>query len=249
MTVSRTDPLANAIAAERFRVAAAAVAARQAGRPRAVGHERPEVNAYYNPMMNQVTFPAAILQPPFFDPGADPAVNYGETGATIGHEMGHGFDDEGRQFDAHGQAARLVDQGIGRPLQRACAEAGRSVRRLRADPGRPHQGRADARRESRRSRRAGGGLCRLSPLRRAPRRAGGDRRLYRRPALLHRLRAELAGQGARRRVARATASNPHSPEEYRVNGIVRNMDAWYAAFGVKPGDKLYLAPEDRVHVW
>ena len=76
------------------------------------------MNAYYNPLMNQVTFPAAILQPPFFDPAADPAVNYGETGATIGHEMGHGFDDEGRQYRRAGPAARLVDQGIGRPLHR-----------------------------------------------------------------------------------------------------------------------------------
>ena len=63
------------------------------------------VNAYYNPLANQITFPAAILQPPFFDPNADPAVNYGAIGAVIGHEMGHGFDDQGRQFDATGEFA------------------------------------------------------------------------------------------------------------------------------------------------
>ena len=61
------------------------------------------VNAYYNPLMNQITFPAAILQPPFFDPAPDPAVNYGAIGAVIGHEIGHGFDDQGRQFDASGR--------------------------------------------------------------------------------------------------------------------------------------------------
>ena len=61
------------------------------------------VNAYYNPLMNQITFPAAILQPPFFDPNADPAVNYGAIGAVIGHEIGHGFDDQGREFDEAGK--------------------------------------------------------------------------------------------------------------------------------------------------
>ena len=81
------------------------------------------INAYYDPTPNQITFPAAILQPPFFDPNADPAVNYGAIGATIGHEMGHGFDDEGRQFDAHGQAPRLVDRRRRPSSTRAHADA------------------------------------------------------------------------------------------------------------------------------
>ncbi len=82
----------------------AAVAAPKAGRPRRCGTCCPQTNnAYYDPTQNQITFPAAILQPPYFDPNADPASNYGSIGATIGHEIGHGFDDQGRKFDAKGQ--------------------------------------------------------------------------------------------------------------------------------------------------
>ena len=78
------------------------------------------INAYYDPFTNQITFPAAILQPPFFDPAADPAANYGAIGAVIGHEMGHGFDDEGRKFDATGRAPRLVERRPRRrPIRRA----------------------------------------------------------------------------------------------------------------------------------
>ena len=103
MVISAADPLANDVAANtlQWRLQLSRMT-----KPvdRALWYMTPqEVNAYYDPTKNQVTFPAAILQPPFFDPAADPAVNYGETGATIGHEMGHGFDDEGRQFDAQGR--------------------------------------------------------------------------------------------------------------------------------------------------
>jgi hypothetical protein len=103
MRVTRADPLANIMASGDFEWK---LELSRLGKPvdRSLWDMNvQEVNAYYNPLMNQVTFPAAILQPPFFDPAADPAVNYGETGATIGHEMGHGFDDEGRQFDARGR--------------------------------------------------------------------------------------------------------------------------------------------------
>jgi len=103
MKVSRADPLANDLASDRFEWN---LQLSRLGKPvdRTLWDMTPQtVNAYYDPVMNQVTFPAAQLQPPFFDASADPAVNYGETGATIGHEMGHGFDDEGRQFDAAGK--------------------------------------------------------------------------------------------------------------------------------------------------
>ena len=75
------------------------------------GMTPPTVNAYYNPQMNDINFPAGVLQPPLYDPKMDDAPNYGNTGSTIGHELTHGFDDEGRQFDAQGQSERLVDQG------------------------------------------------------------------------------------------------------------------------------------------
>ena len=88
--------------------------------------------------MNEIVFPAAILQPPFFDPAADPAVNYGAIGVVIGHEISHGFDDQGRQYDAQGVAARLVDAGRRHRLHRAGQQADQAVRRLRAAVGDVH---------------------------------------------------------------------------------------------------------------
>ena len=84
------------------------------------------MNAYYNPQMNDINFPAGVLQPPLYDPKLDDAPNYGNTGGTIGHELTHGFDDEGRQFDAAGQPARLVD-GRGRQGVRAARAAASST--------------------------------------------------------------------------------------------------------------------------
>jgi endothelin-converting enzyme/putative endopeptidase len=173
------------------------------------------VNAYYDPTMNQVTFPAAQLQPPFFDPAADPAVNYGETGATIGHEMGHGFDDEGRQFDAKG---RLRDWWTKGSAERYTAHAQNLVHQFDAYVARHGE---------------------------PPVIDGytGDQRFF--------IAYAQSWQGKQREGAlRAQLlSNPHSPDAYRVNGIVRNIDPWYAAFHVKPGDALYLPPDQRVHVW
>ena len=90
------------------------------------------VNAYYNPGVNEICFPAAILRPPFFDAGADPALNYGGIGAVIGHEIGHGFDDQGSQYDGDGNLDELVDRRRPGPLHRARRQAHRPVRRLRA---------------------------------------------------------------------------------------------------------------------
>ena len=249
MTVSRTDPLGNAIAAEDFQWKL-----ELSRLPKPVDRSLwdmnvQEVNAYYNPLMNQVTFPAAILQPPFFDPAADPAVNYGETGATIGHEMGHGFDDEGRQFDAQG---KLRDWWTKESADRYTAHAQKLVAQF--DGYEPIPG-VHIKGELTLGENLGdlGGLeAAYAAYRRYVARHGeppvidgytGDQRFF--------IAYAQSWQGkAREGALRAQLlSNPHSPEEYRVNGIVRNMDAWYAAFGVKPGDKLYLAPEDRVHVW
>ncbi|MEA3002059.1 MAG: putative endopeptidase [Sphingomonadales bacterium] len=249
LRVSRADPLANAIASNNFDWR---LQLSRLGKPvdRALWDMNvQEVNAYYNPLMNQVTFPAAILQPPFFDPAADPAVNYGETGATIGHEMGHGFDDEGRQFDAKG---RLRDWWTKQSADRYTAHAQSLVRQFDAYepiPGVHIKGQLTL----------GENLGDLGGLeaaylayRRYVSRHGeppvidgttGDQRFF--------IAYAQSWQGkAREGALRAQLlSNPHSPEEYRVNGIVRNVDAWYAAFDVKPGEKLYLPPEQRVHVW
>ena len=110
------------------------------------------VNAYYNPGMNEIVFPAAILQPPFFDLKADDAVNYGGIGAVIGHEIGHGFDDQGSKYDGDGNMNELVDRRRPQGVRQAGQDADRAVQRLRARPApRPARQRgADDRREHRR---------------------------------------------------------------------------------------------------
>jgi endothelin-converting enzyme/putative endopeptidase len=250
LRVSRTDPLGNAMASAGFQWR---LGLSRLGKPvdRTLWEMTPQtVNAYYDPTLNQVTVPAAILQPPFFDPHADPAVNYAETGATtIGHEMGHGYDDEGRQFDAQG---RLRDWWTPLTADRYKVKADRLADQFDAYepiPGTHIKGRltlgenlADL----------GGIETAYAAYRRYVARHGeppvidgftGDQRFF--------LAYAAAWQGkAREGAVRAQLlSNPHSPDKYRVNGIVRNFDPWYAAFDVKPGDKMYLPPEQRVHVW
>ena len=249
MKVSRTDPLANDMNADQF---GWNLQLSRLGKPvdRALWDMNvQEVNAYYNPVMNQVTFPAGILQPPFFDPNADPAVNYGETGATIGHEMGHGFDDEGRQFDASG---KLRDWWTAQSAERYTAHAQNLVKQF--DSYEPIPG-VHIKGQLTLGENLGdlGGLeAAYDAYRRYVARHGepavidgytGDQRFF--------LAYAQSWQGKAREDALRSQllNNPHSPEEYRVNGIVRNMDEWYKAFNVQPGDKLYLAPADRVHVW
>ena len=247
--VSRTDPLANAMAAARFDWQ---LQLSRLGKPvdRSLWDMTPQtVNAYYNPLMNQVTFPAAILQPPFFDPAADPAVNYGETGATIGHEMGHGFDDEGRQYDAQG---RLRDWWTKASAERYTAHAQMLVKQFDAYepiPGVRIKGQLTL---GENLGDLGGLEAAYAAYRRYVSRHGeprvidgftGDQRFF--------LAYAQSWQGKAREGALRSQllSDPHSPEQYRVNGIVRNFEPWYAAFAVKPGDALYLPPESRVRVW
>jgi putative endopeptidase len=249
MRVSRADPLANAMSSDHFQWK---LQLSRLEKPvdRSLWDMNPQtVNAYYDPTMNQVTFPAAQLQPPFFDAAADPAVNYGETGATIGHEMGHGFDDEGRQFDAKG---RLRDWWTKASADRYTVHAQMLVRQFDGYeplPGVHIKGQltlgenlADL----------GGLETAYAAYRRYVARHGepavidgytGDQRFF--------IAYAQSWQGKARDEALRSQllGNPHSPEKYRVNGIVRYVDAWYAAFGVKPGAGLYLAPAQRVHVW
>ncbi len=249
MAVSPGDPLANAVASDHFEWR---LQLSRLGKPvdRTLWDMTPQtVNAYYDPTMNQVTFPAAILQPPFFDPAADPAVNYGETGATIGHEMGHGFDDEGRQFDAQG---RLRDWWTKESADRYTAHAQNLVKQFdgyEPIPGTHIKGQLTL---GENLGDLGGLEAAYAAYRRYVSRHGeprvidgftGDQRFF--------IAYAQSWQGKEREGAlRAQLlSDPHSPDAYRVNGIVRNVDPWYAAFGVKPGEKLYLAPSERVHVW
>ncbi|HWA63612.1 MAG TPA: M13-type metalloendopeptidase [Caulobacteraceae bacterium] len=206
------------------------------------------VNAYYSPTRNEIVFPAAILQPPFFDPNADPAVNYGGIGGVIGHEMTHGFDDEGRQFAGDGslsdwwapqdaakfkvQADRLGAQySAFEPLPGAHVKGDQTMGENIAD--------------------LGGVLVALDAYhaslhgKPAPVLDGitGDQRVFFGWAQVWR------GASRDDALRRQLVSDPHSPPHERVNGPLRNVDAWYRAFGVKPGDPLYLPPEQRVRIW
>jgi predicted metalloendopeptidase len=206
------------------------------------------VNAYYNPPMNEIVFPAAILQAPFFDPAADPAVNYGGIGAVIGHEIGHGFDDQGRKSDGDGV---LRDWWTEEDAERFAERSDRLVAQY--DSFSPLDGMfVNGRLTLGENIGDVGGLeiayhaYRLSLKgEEAPVLNGitGDQRFFLSYAQIWKgkMRDEM--------MATLVASNPHSPVEFRVNGAVPNIDAWYAAFGVEEGDAMYLAPEERVRIW
>ncbi len=206
------------------------------------------VNAYYSSTKNEIVFPAAILQPPFFDPMADPAINYGAIGGVIGHEMTHGFDDQGRKSDGDG---RLTDWWTKEDAERFDARAQALATQYSAFeplPGAKVNGSltlgeniADL----------GGLLLGLDAYHAslkgqpAPVIDGltGDQRVF--LGWAQAWRSKFRDDALRRQIA----TDPHSPDMLRVNGVVHNVDAWYGAYVVKPGEKLYLAPDQRVKIW
>jgi putative endopeptidase len=208
------------------------------------------VNAYYNPVLNEIVFPAAILQPPFFNLSADPAVNYGAIGAVIGHEMGHGFDDQGAKSDGTGNLRdwwteadkanfeklqdRLVAQYNGFcPFDegKTCVNGELTLGENIGDLG----GLSLAYRAYRLS--LGGKEAPVIGE------ASGDQRFFMAWAQVWRAKAreELARQ--------YLVTDPHSPPKYRINGVVRNFDEWYRAFEVTEEAALYLSEEKRVRIW
>lgn len=206
------------------------------------------VNAYYNSAFNEIVFPAAILQPPFFDVNADPAVNYGAIGAVIGHEMGHGFDDQGSKSDADGiQRNWWTDEDRARFEQRTRA-LGAQYDAYCPLPGQCVNGALTMGENI-------GDLGGLSMAwtayqlslggKPAPVIDGftGAQRFFLSWAQVWR------GKYRDESLLTLIKTNPHSPGMYRANGPVRNLDAWYQAFDVKPGDALYLAPDKRVRIW
>lgn len=206
------------------------------------------VNAYYESSFNEVVFPAAILQPPYFDPGADPAVNYGGIGGVIGHEMGHAFDDQGSKSDGHGVLRTWWKQEDVARFKAMVAGLVVQYARYEPLPG-LHLDGATTLGENigdNAGLRIALEAYRISLHGQTPPVLdgfSGEQRFFLSWAQTYRenVRAEQLRQ--------AIASDPHSPAEYRVNGVVRNMDAWYAAFGVRPGATLYLAPEERIQIW
>lgn len=208
------------------------------------------VNAYYNSVKNEIVFPAGILQQPFFALTNDIAVNYGAIGGVIGHEIGHGFDDQGSKSDASGALRNWwTDE------DRAAFDAlgNRLVAQYNAfcplDEGKTCvNGRLTLGENI-------GDVGGLSMAYRAYKIATkgkevpvidgltGDQRFFLAWAQVWRSTQREANYRNR------LVTDSHSPEEYRVNGVVRNLDEWYEAFGVKPGDKMYIPPEERVRIW
>ncbi len=208
------------------------------------------VNAYYNPLMNEIVFPAAILQPPFFDAEADDAANYGAIGAVIGHEIGHGFDDQGSKYDGSGNLNDWwtdTDRTEFEKRTKALIEQ-YDVLEPRQTPGHHVNGALTVGENI-------GDLGGLSIAHTAYRIAldGAE------PPVLDGLtgwqRFFVAwAQGWRSKgrdaeVIRRLTLDPHSPEEFRCNAVVRNIDEFHEAFGVREGDELWLEPTARVHIW
>jgi len=211
------------------------------------------VNAYYNPGMNEIVFPAAILQPPFFDAEADDAVNYGGIGAVIGHEIGHGFDDQGSKYDGDGLLVdwwTADDRAAFEERTKALIDQYSSFSPKQLD-GSHHVNGALTIGEN-----IGdlGGLAIAitayelavgGPVEDAPVIDGltAAQRVFVGWAQSWRTKARDE------EMIRRLATDPHSPDEFRCNGVARNLAAFHAAFDVRPGDALYLAPEERVSIW
>ncbi|CAM2872499.1 M13 family metallopeptidase [Actinomyces slackii] len=231
-------------------------------------HMTPQtVNAYYNPTMNEIVFPAAILQPPFFDPDLDDAVNYAGIGAVIGHEIGHGFDDQGSTFDGTGKVSDWWTQADREAFtQRTTALIEQYEAYTPAALAAKHEAAGTPAEDVPHVNGAltiGENIGDLGGL-------GIALKAYR-LALAHRgIAVEQApvidGLTALQRFFYSWARiwraknrddyaellltiDPHSPAEFRCNGIVRNIDAFYEAFDVKPGDALWMAPDQRVCIW
>ena len=211
------------------------------------------VNAYYNPRMNEIVFPAAILQPPFFDAGADDAANYGGIGAVIGHEIGHGFDDQGSKYDGDGNLRDWWSDDDRAEFDR---RAGALIDQYSAlepsdSPGQHVNGALTV---GENIGDLGGLSIALVAYEVACEKAGVDeppvidgltglQRVFYGWAQVWRAKTRAA------EAARRLAIDPHSPPELRTNGVVRNIDAFHDAFDLAPGDALYLEPEARVRIW
>jgi len=206
------------------------------------------INAYYNPELNEIVFPAAILQPPFFNVQADDAVNYGGIGAVIGHEISHGFDDQGSQYDGDGN---LRDWWSKEDHDKYAAKTKALVAQYSGYepvPGYHINGELTL----------GENIADVSGLaiaykayllslggKQAPMLAGttGPQRLFESFAQVWRNKSRTQDD------IRRLTTDPHSPPEYRVLGTVVNQNGYYTAFDVKPTDKTYLPPDKRVSIW
>ena len=212
------------------------------------GMTPPTVNAYYNPTLNEIVFPAAILQPPFFDPNADAAVNYGGIAAVIGHEISHGFDDQGAKYNGDGVLKNWWTEKDKKAFKERTDALVAQYNAYEPLPGIHVNGKFTL----------GENIADLAGLtiaykayhisldgKEAPVLDGftGDQRFFLSYAQIWKSKYRDGAMRAR------TLSNEHSPPHFRADGVTRNLDMWYKAFDVKPGDKFYLPPDKRVHLW
>ena len=215
------------------------------------------VNAYYYPVWNEIVFPAAILQFPFFDPERDAALNYGAIGAVIGHEIGHGFDDQGSKFDADGRMRNWwtdADRAAFEERTRALVAQYDAYIPAELGPNGPHvNGRLTL---GENIGDLGGLSIALKAYEISLEREGktlDDAEILDGHTAAQRFFLSWARAWRfKSRVERAEtqlATDPHSPQEFRTNGVVKNIDAFAEAFGLQPGDALYLPPEERVRIW
>ena len=223
----------------------------QLGKPvdrKKFGMTPPTVNAYYSPTLNEIVFPAGILQFPFFDPNADDAVNYGGIGAVIGHEMSHGFDDSGSQYDAAGNLKNWwtpEDKAKFEAKTKALGEQFDAytvldtvhvIGKLTMGENIGDLGGLNAAYTAFKMTKEGQSNEKIDGF--TP-----DQRFF--LAWAQVWRGNILPESA----AQLIKTDPHSPGEFRTIGAPVNMDAWYEAFDVKPGDKLYKKPEDRIRMW
>jgi putative endopeptidase len=208
----------------------------------------PQTNDAYNGTLRDIVFPAGILQPPIFDANADPAVNYGAAGAVIGHELTHGFDDQGRKLDASGALRDWWTAKDAQNFNSRAAALGAQFSQYQPLPGVKVNGELTM----------GENIADLGGLTLAldayhaslkgtpaPQLDGfsGEQRVF--LGWAQAWRGKVSDAYVRKQVV----DDPHSPRQFRVIGPVRNIDAWYDAFKVMPGDKMYLSPSDRVRIW
>ncbi|ACR14789.1 M13 family metallopeptidase [Teredinibacter turnerae] len=206
------------------------------------------VNAYYHPMQNTINFPAAILQPPFFNMAADDAVNYGAIGMVIGHEIGHGFDDQGSKFNGQGQLQNWWTDEDRAAFEKLTAKLVKQYDAFEPLPGLHVNGELTQGENI-------GDLAGTSIAYKAYKRSlhgkeapvidglTGDQRFF-----LGTAQAFL-GKSRDEALRDQVKTDPHSPARYRIEGVVPNVAAFYEAFGVKEGDEHYLPEEDRVVIW
>ena len=206
------------------------------------------VNAYYNPTTNEICFPAGILQVPFFDPTADDAFNYGAIGVVIGHEMTHGFDDQGRHYDKDGNMKDWWTEADGKGFEERTGKYADFFSNIKVLPDLNGNGRltlgenlADH-----------GGLqvafnAFLNATKNSPLSTIDGLTPAQRFFLAY--AGVWAGNITEKEIRSRTKSDPHSLGKWRVDGALPHINAWYEAFGVKPGDKMYIPENERLNLW